>query len=104
MEQAPRIRTFWDTNSHLKKGDRYIQVSQRENKKCNFEVQHSTGEIGGMRGEPVFKRYNSLQDAKREFDRLCSEALEHGCSWEHNESIHGRIVIDFTNWPSIALW
>jgi hypothetical protein len=104
MEQAPHIRTFWDTNSHLKKGDRYVQVSQRENKKGNFEVQHSSGEIGGMRGTPVFKKYKSLQDAQKEFDRLCSDALEHGCSWEHNESIHGRIVIDFTNWPSIALW
>ena len=57
-----------------------------------------------MRGEPVFKKYKSLQDAQREFDRLCGEALDRGCSWEHHESTHGRIVIDFTNWPSIALW
>jgi len=104
MEHAPHIRTFWNTHSHLKQGDRYIQVSQRKNKKGNFEVQHSTGEIGGMRGEPVFKKYKSLQDAQREFDRLCGEALNRGCSWEHHESTHGRIVIDFTNWPSIALW
>jgi hypothetical protein len=104
MEQAPYIRTFWNTNSQLRKGDRYVQVSQRENKKGNFEVQHSTGEIGGLRGTPVHKKYKSLQDAQKEFDRLCSEALEHGCSWEHNELTHGRIVIDFTNWPSIALW
>lgn len=52
MEQAPHIRTFWDTNSHLRKGGRYVQVSQRENKKGNFEVKHSTGEIGGLRGKP----------------------------------------------------
>jgi hypothetical protein len=104
MEQAPHIRTFWDTNSHLRKGVRYVQVSQRENNKGNFEVQHSTGEIGGLRGKPVYKKYKSLQDAEKEFDRLCSEALEHGCSWEHNELTHGRIVIDFTNSPSIALW
>jgi len=88
----------------LKKGDKYIQVSQRENKNGNFEVEHSSGEIGGMRGEPVFKKYKSSQDAQMEFDRLCGEALEHGCSWEHNESTHGRIVIDFTNWLLIALW
>ena len=103
MEQAPHIRTFWNTNSHLRKGDRYVQVSQRENNKGNFEVQHSTGEIGGLRGEPVYKKYKSLQDAQKEFDRLCSEALEHGCAWEHNAHTHGRIVIDFTSWPSIAL-
>jgi hypothetical protein len=102
MEQPPHIRTFWDTNCHLRKGDRYVQVSQRENKKGNFEVQHSTGEIGGLRGKPVYKKYKSLQDAQKEFDRLCSEAREHGCSWEHNQPTHGRIVIDFTNWPSIA--
>ena len=104
MEQPPHIRTFWDTNCHLRKGDRYVQVSQRESNKGNFEVQHSTGEIGGLRGKPVYKKYKSSQDAKKEFDRLCSEALQHGCAWEHNELTHGRIVIDFTNWPSIALW
>ena len=38
VEQIPHIRTFWDTNSHLKKGNGYIQVSRRANKKGNFEV------------------------------------------------------------------
>jgi hypothetical protein len=70
-------------------------VSQRENEKGNFEVKHSTGEIGGLRGKPFYKKYKSLQDAQKEFDRLCSEALEHGCSWENNELTHGRIAIDF---------
>ena len=95
MEQAPHIRTFWDTNSHLRKGDRYVQVSQRENEKGNFEVKHSTGEIGGLRGKPFYKKYKSLQDAQKEFDRLCSEALEHGCSWENNELTHARIADRF---------
>lgn len=104
MELAPHIRTFWNTNCHLSKGDRYVQVSQRGDTTGNFEVQRSTGEIGGLRGKPVYKKYKSLRDAQEEFDRLCCEALEDGCSWEHNELTHGRILISFANWPSIAVW